>query len=83
MLENYKAYILNKGPMQPGVVLTKDDAQETPDLKEQKSFIHCTDTICGKIGSGMMRLLQHHNWYYSALQQAYCIAQHCIIEWDI
>ncbi len=43
MLEEYKAYIKRdlkpkKVPMQPGVVLTKDDAQETPDPKEQKIY---------------------------------------------
>jgi hypothetical protein len=43
MLEEYKAYIKRdlkprKMPMQPGVVLTKDDAPETPDPKEQKIY---------------------------------------------
>jgi hypothetical protein len=43
MLGDYKAYIkrdlkLKKTPMQPGVVLTKDDAPETPDPKEQKIY---------------------------------------------
>ena len=44
MLEEYKAYIKRdlkpkKIPMQPGVVLTNDDAPETPDPKEQKIYI--------------------------------------------
>ncbi len=39
MLEEYKAYIKRdlkpkKIPMQPGVVLTKDDAPNNPDPKE-------------------------------------------------
>jgi len=43
MLEEYKAYIKRdlkpkKIPMQPGVVLTKDDVPETPDPKEQKIY---------------------------------------------
>ncbi len=43
MLQEYKAYIERdlkhkKIPMQPGVVLTKDDAPETPDPKEQKIY---------------------------------------------
>ncbi len=43
MLEEYKAYIKRdlkpkKIPMQHGVVLTKDDAPETPDSKEQKTY---------------------------------------------
>jgi hypothetical protein len=43
MLEEYKAYIKRdlkpkKIPMQPGVVLTKDDMPETPDPKEQKIY---------------------------------------------
>jgi hypothetical protein len=43
MLEDYKAYIKRdlkskKILMQPGVVLTKDDAPETPDPKEQKVY---------------------------------------------
>jgi hypothetical protein len=43
MLEDYKAYIKRdlkpkQIPMQPGVVLTKDYAQETPDPKEQKIY---------------------------------------------
>ncbi len=44
MLEEYKAYIkrddlrLKKIPMQPGVVLTKEDAPETQDPKEQKIY---------------------------------------------
>jgi hypothetical protein len=41
MLEDYKAYINRdlkpkKIPMQPGVVLTKDDAPESQDEKKQK-----------------------------------------------
>ncbi len=41
MLKEYKAYIKRdlkpkQMPMQPRVVLTKDDAPETPDPKEQK-----------------------------------------------
>jgi hypothetical protein len=43
MLEEYKAYIKRdlkpkKIPMQPGVVLTKDDAPKIPDPKEQKIY---------------------------------------------
>jgi hypothetical protein len=43
MLEENKAYIKRdlkpkKIPMQPGVVLTEDDAPETPDPKEQKIY---------------------------------------------
>jgi hypothetical protein len=40
MLEEYKAYIKRdlKPNKIPGVVLTKDDAPETPDLKEQKIY---------------------------------------------
>jgi hypothetical protein len=45
MLEEYEAYIKrdlkpNKIPMQAGVVLTKDDAPETPDPQEQNFFEH-------------------------------------------
>ncbi len=44
MLEEYNAYIKldlkpKKIPMQPGVVLTKDDAPETPDPKIYPSFV--------------------------------------------
>jgi hypothetical protein len=43
MLEEYKAYIKRdlkpkKIPMQHGAVLTKDDAPETPDPKEQNKY---------------------------------------------
>jgi hypothetical protein len=43
MLEEYKAYIKRdlkpkKIPLQPGVALTKDDAPETSDSKEQKIY---------------------------------------------
>jgi hypothetical protein len=43
ILEKYKAYIKRdlkpkKIPMQPGVVLSKDYAPETPDPKEQKVY---------------------------------------------
>jgi hypothetical protein len=43
MFVEYKAYIQRdlkpkKIPMQPGVVLTKDDALETPDPKKQKIY---------------------------------------------
>ncbi len=43
MLEDDKAYVKRhlkpkKIPMQPGVVLTKDNAPQTPDPKEQKIY---------------------------------------------
>ena len=43
MIEEYKNYIKRdlkpkQTPMQPGVVLTKDDCPETPDPKEQKFY---------------------------------------------
>jgi hypothetical protein len=57
MLEEYKAYIKRdlkpkKIPMQPGVVLTKDDAPENPRSKstENISIICCKNTICSKLG---------------------------------
>ncbi len=67
MLEEYKTYIKRdlkqeKIPMQPGFVLTKDDAPETPDQKEQKiyrSFVAKIQLVA--TGLGMMFLLQHHN----------------------
>ncbi len=43
MLEEYRAYIKldwkpKKIPIQPGFVLTKEDAPETPDPKEHKIY---------------------------------------------
>jgi hypothetical protein len=45
MLEEYKAYIKRdlkpkKIPMQPGVMLTKDNAPQTPDPKNRKCIYH-------------------------------------------
>ena len=42
LVEDYKQYIkrelkLKKVPMQPGVILTKEDCPETPDPREQKA----------------------------------------------
>ncbi len=86
-LEEYKAYIKRdlkpkKIPMQPGVVLTKDDAPETPDPKEQKknrSFVAKIQFLVNWVRYGMMFLLQHHNWLLSVHQLAYRIGQHCIM----
>ncbi len=73
--------------MQPGIVLSKDDAPETPDPKEQKvyqSFVAETQFVANWVkydvpGSGMY-LLQHHNWLFSVHLQTYCIGLHCICD---
>ena len=53
MIEEYKNYIKRdlihkQTPMQPGVVLTKDDCPQTPDPKEQKILPvdECKDSVC-------------------------------------
>ncbi len=89
MLEDYKAYIKRdlkpkKIPMQPGVVLTKDYAPE-PQLQKNRKY---NDHLLQKYnllqtGSGMMFLLQHHNWLVSVHLWAYRIGLPCIMWWDI
>jgi hypothetical protein len=68
LLEDYKAYIKRnlepeKVPLQPGVVLTKDNAPETQIQKNRKNIDHLLQKYnLYQTGSGMMFLLQHHNW---------------------
>jgi hypothetical protein len=66
--------------MQPGVVLTKDYAHETPDLKEQKiyrSFVAKIQFVAN--WARYDASFAASQWLVSVHQPAYRIGPHCIM----
>ena len=85
MIEEYKNHIKRdlkpkQTPMQPGVVLTKDDCPETPDPKEQKFYRSIVQRLnLLVIGFVLMFHIRQLNWLDFVLRQVSRIGPRFII----